>query len=259
MKKLFTISKKELFAISNIAVYVTILAVIGVIFFLTSSSYIKRHTDPEIFKLCFQFLLLVVIGGAVTFIFTTNTKIREENTKKKEKEDEKRMEYKKSQHKFHNDFVQSYNSVKLLRRMFRARARILLKDQQGNKTIAINTKIYDTQMQELTKLQLQFEFYIDEAKSNPNLFPDPVISNLLQGKIGKMEVYLNGLVGEYEDCYKFFPNQSYITSDEHIPLTELPVLAEFIITYKKAVKFQEDLKEPANDVQIIVLNLLSST
>lgn len=249
---------RKFLTIPRVAIFITILAFIGVLFFLKFPNYLKTHTDPELFKYCFQFLLLVVIGGAVTLVFTIYTKLTEQKSKEKEKENEKRFECKKVQHKFHNDFVQSYNSIKLLRRMFRARTRLLYKDQQGNKTVAINTKLFDIQMQELTKLQLQFEFYIDEAESNPNLFPDRNVNNSLQTKMKMMRDYLNELVTEYEDCYKLFPNEHYITNIETIPLTELPKLAEFIISYKNAINFKEKFRKPANDVQKILLNLLAS-
>jgi len=248
---------KKILTTQRIATFITLSAVIGVYLFIRYTNILKLHLDYEIFKLCFQFLLIIVLGGAVTLVFTNYTKLREEKIRKKEKESERRFDCKKSQHKFHNDFVQSYNSIKLIRRMIRARARILFIDEQNNKTVLLDTKTYDNQLQELTKLQLQFEFYIDEAESNPSLFPDKGVNSRLQTEIKLMRDYLNELVTEYEDCYKLFKNRHYVTKVETIPLIELPILSEFIVTYKNAVDFKGKFRKPANEVQKILLKLLS--
>jgi hypothetical protein len=123
--------------------------------------------------------------------------------------------------------------------------------------VILDTKTYDIQMQELTKLQLQFEFYIDEAESNPTLFPNKNINTELQTKMKLMRAYLNDLVTEYEDCYKLFENKYYLTEAERIPLLKLPVMSEFIITYKEAINFKAKFRKPANEVQKILLRLLS--
>jgi hypothetical protein len=77
---------KKIFSIPVIATFITILAAVGVFMFLKFQTYLKANIDLELFKYCFQFLLLVVIGGAVTLLFTSYTKLRDEKIKAKEKE-----------------------------------------------------------------------------------------------------------------------------------------------------------------------------
>src|SRR4029078_1056762 len=107
----------------------------------------------------------------------------------------------------HNDFIQSYNSIKLIRRMLRARARILSIDEKGKEKLLLDTKEYDRQMQELTKLQLNFEFYIDEVESNPNLFTEKSENVKLKVQLNLIGGYLNELVSEYENCFRTYANK----------------------------------------------------
>jgi hypothetical protein len=54
---------KKIFTIPTVVTVITILALLGVIGFLVFSKPIMATIDGEIGKLCFQFLLLVVIGA----------------------------------------------------------------------------------------------------------------------------------------------------------------------------------------------------
>jgi hypothetical protein len=238
---------------SKIAISVIILGLIGVCSFFAFSNFLVQHLNIELFKLSFQFLLIVVLGGAVTLAFTNFTKEKEYRIKTKEKSETRIGEIKNALHKFHNEFVQSYNSVKYIRRMFRARARIF-----STETL-IDVKSYDLLMQELTKNQLQFEFYIDEAESNPKLFEDKKVNAQLQDKVKLMRNYLNKIVTEYENCYKFFPEHNFVSQVQALPLKKLPVLADFIVKYSEAEDFKTNFRKPANDVQKALLSLLNTT
>src|SRR6187397_3011079 len=114
---------------------ITLLAFAGVLWFIIYPNQLKAWLDEEVFKLVFQFLLLIVLGGLVTFLFTSFTKEKEKTLKDNENKEIKKSEKKNLQHKFHNDFIQSYNSVKLIRRMLRARARILSIDEKDKEKL----------------------------------------------------------------------------------------------------------------------------
>jgi len=237
---------------SKIAKLVIALGLIGVILFFAFSKFLSFHLHIELFKLSFQFLLIVVLGGAVTLVFTNHTKEKEQRIKDREKSEARISEIKNALHKFHNEFVQSYNSVKYIRRMFRARSRI------SSIETLIDIKTYDLLMQELTKNQLQFEFYIDEAESNPKLFEDKIVNEQLQEKIKLMRDYLNDLVTEYENCYKLFPEHYYLSGVQTVHLKKLPVLAGFIIKYADAEDFKSKFRKPANAVQKILQDLINT-
>lgn len=245
---------KDFLKVEKIAILIVSVAVIGA-FVL---AYFRKDLDVEVFKISFQFLLIIVLGGAVTLFYNHYNKQKELTIKKDEARDLKVSECKKLQHQFHNEFIKSYNSIKFFRRIIRARARILKTDLQGATTISLDTKTYDLQLQELTKLQLQFEFYVDEAISNPNLFTDKTSTIKLKGHLVVMADYLNELVTEYEDCYKTFPDKYYLTDALSIPLTELPVMRGFIVKYENANEFKKRFKEPAHKAQEILLTLIDA-
>jgi hypothetical protein len=238
------------------AAILTALVMFGVILFITNQKYLQNEDNlgAEVFKLSYQFLLITVIGGAVTYLFTRYIKIQDEIIKDREKEETKRGEEKGLQRKFYNDFKKAYNKVKKIRRFLRARARILSKDMGSEETIILKTVRYDEQMQILTKLQLKFEFFRDVVGANPELLK----TNDVLGYLKSIESYLNKIVGEYEDTFRNFPNQYYIDEVPTLPIDKLPRLAEFIIKYKKATCFKEQFVEPAKNMAQSLLKLVTS-
>lgn len=254
--------KKENFPskLTLVIIFITLLAFMGVLWFIIYPNLLRPWLDAEVFKLVFQFLLLVVLGGLVTFLFTSVTKEKEKKLRDNEDKEIKKSDTKNLQHKFHNDFIQSYNSVKLIRRILRARARILSIDEKGNEKLLLDTKEYDHQMQELTKLQLNFEFYIDEVESNPKLFTEINENTELKVQLNLIGEYLNELVSEYENCFKTYTNKYYINEIPALLIdstANLKKLNEFIITYDLAVKFKTDFKEPGNKIQKIILYIMN--
>lgn len=246
----------------TIVIIVTpLLAFVGVLWFIIYPNQLKTWLDAEVFKLVFQFLLLIVLGGLVTFLFTSFTKEKEKRLTDNENKEIKKSDKKNLQHKFHNDFIQSYNSVKLIRRMLRARARILSIDEKGKEKLLLDTKEYDRQMQELTKLQLNFEFYIDEVESNPNLFTEKRENVELKVQLNLIGEYLNELVSEYENCFRTYANKYYINEVPALLIdstANLNKLNEFIIKYELAAKFKTNFKEPGNKIQKIILSILNN-
>lgn len=253
--------------VAGIAIF---LAIVGIIFFILFNKNLQDFLGTEIFKLSYQFLLLVVIGGAVSLIFTEYTKAKEQRLKDTEKDEERKLKEKEKwesknneerilQHKFYNDFIQAYDSAKKIRRLLRSRARILSQDAGTNsEAIVIKTLRYDEQMQVLTNVQLQFEFFCEEVQSNRHLFSGVDELKNLSQDLKKIESYLNKIVGEYEDCYKSLPNQSFIDDVPTIPIKNLPKLGEFIGKYENATSFKTEFKKPAKNVVAGLQKLLTS-
>jgi hypothetical protein len=219
-----------------------VLAIVGVLGFILAHSVLEAWLGIEVFKLTYEFLLIIVIGGAISLLYSHFTKVREQ-------EREKRDEEKTLQRKFRVGFLQAYNGAKSVRRLLRATARTLA-DAKGTTTEGIKLAPYDRLMQKLVQVQLQFETLREEAETEKNLFAGvPLLQNLDQ-TLELIESYLNDIVGEYEDSYKLFHK------GDLQPISEFPKLAEFIGPYDSAINFKARFKKPAKDILEGILQLL---
>ena len=243
--------------IRKIVTIVTIIAFLFVLAFLFYPNFFKDRLDYDVYKLTYQFLLLVVIGGAISFLFTLYIKLREEEANRKEKKEIKRNEEKNLQRKLYNDFVQAYNDGKKIRRFLRARTR-MLSVNENEKAIMIKTVRYDELMKELTILQLKFESFWEEVNANQSIFSRPGDVTTLSDNLEKIEKYLNKIVGEYEDRFYSYPNQFYIDKVSFMPLNKLTILQEFIAKYKDAKQFEEQFKKAFKKVTEVLLKELTS-
>jgi hypothetical protein len=223
-------------------VLVIVFAAGGVLVFILKHGALEAELGAEVFKLTYQFLLLGVIGAAVSLLFTEFTKAKEQ---KRAKREEERI----LQRKFNADLIQAYNVAKSIRRLLRAKARTISHDKSGSEVTMIRFEPYDKQMQTLIDIQLQFETLKEEAENHPSLLS---AVDGLTTKLTNIESYLNDIVGEYEDCYKSFPDNGLK------PLPELLKLQEFIGPYKLANGFKEKFKKPAHEVMEGLLKLLTS-
>jgi hypothetical protein len=111
-------------------------------------------------------------------------------------------------------------------------------------------------MKELTILQLKCEFLYEEVGANKNLFTGTGQLEKLQSKLETLEKYLNGLVGEYEDCHLLYPDKYYIEDIPFMPLDKLENLKEYIS--KDAHRFKCNFKEPSDTVIKVLLGILDS-
>lgn len=250
-------TKSSYSRISIIAAIVFSLSLISIGVFIAYQKWLSENLNTEIFKLSYQFLLIVVIGGAVSLIFTEFSKTREQIRKDKEKQESSDNLIRDLQRKFYNDFIQAYNSAKKIRRLLRARARI----KSDNKLIEIRRLTYDEQMQSLIDVQLKFEFFCEEVKGNPSLFPivfEETETETLFTKLEKIEKYLNVIVDEYENCYSSFPEILLVDESMSIPIIKLKRLAEYIGKYRYAKEFKSNFKKPADEIMEGLQKLLTS-
>jgi hypothetical protein len=233
-----------------IAISLTIaLAIVGVIAFILAHSALEVWLGPEVFKLTYQFLLIIVIGGAISLLYSQFTKRQEAANKIREQERAKRDEEKTLQGKFRVGFLQAYNAAKNVRRLLRATARTIA-DVNGTTTEVIKLSPYDRQMQKLVQVQLQFETLREEAESEKALFSGVPELQALDETLGTIESYLNDIVGEYEDSYRLFHG------GDLQPVSQFPKLAEFIGPYETATDFKTKFKQPAKQILKGILKLL---
>jgi len=229
----------------------TLSAFLIVLAFLLFPCFFKSRLDPEIFKLTYQFLLVTVLGGGISYLFALNLKVREGIAKANENAEIERKQEKKIQRDFYHDFVESFNNVKKIRRYLRARAR-----KENDNKIFINLKVYDELMKELTMAQLKFEFFCKEVEFNPTIFNCK--DNELLRDLNLIEDYLNKIIEEYEQGYKRQPN-AYSVDEEFIAVELLTKLKEFIDPYHESKEFKLKFKETSENISRCIFNLLFSS
>jgi hypothetical protein len=249
--------KEKLISIIRlVAIAAVSLSILGVAAFIIWQASFERVLGKELFKISFEFLLLIVIGGAVSFLFSVYIKLREEIKQEDESAETKKNEKKALQRKFHFDFIQTYNGVKNIRRLLRARARIMPEDHDHIPMILI--KRYDKHLQKLIRLQLQFEFFTEVIESNKDLFIVDDYKTFVSS-LHDVEKYLNNIVSEYEDCYMAFPGQALGDGRQILRVDELDTLNDFIGRTYDSPKFEKDFKAPAKYVIASMKRLLTSS
>ena len=225
------------------------LAIVGVIGFIYAHGALEASLGTEVFKLTYEFLLIIVVGGAISLLYSQFTKRQEKEDKTREQDRAKRAEEKALQGKFRVGFLQSYNAAKSVRRLLRATARTLT-DVKGTPTEVIKLSPYDRQMQKLVKVQLQFETLKEEAESEKELFSGVLELQNLDETLGTIESYLRDIVTEYEESYKLFHE------GDPQAISQFPKLAEFIGPYEHATDFKTNFRQPAKRIVAGILKLL---
>ncbi|AOK20288.1 hypothetical protein WT26_31465 [Burkholderia cepacia] len=213
-----------------LAVIVTVLAVsllVTIAFLIWPSAIEKNIGNDEIFKLTYQFFLIVVLGGALSFGFSL---LQYERTVR---ETERAL-----QSQILREVVQAYNAAKKVRRLLRAKA-VQCTDQAASSFI-ICQESYDKQMQVLVDIQLDFEAFKIRVENNPRIFPS---DSGLAEVMNSIEQYLGNVVGEYEEYSWSFGGQSPTR-----PLTSLQHLHEFVMKFKRGGAFDMEFKKPFHKV-----------
>lgn len=181
-------------------------------------------TWGEISKLIFQFLLMVVVGGGVGFLFKKISDDRAENEKRSDR-----------MRQMHSELFAAYSSAKRCRRQLRA--------YSSNGQIS-ETKFIE-QMDDLMQAQLVFELYEKRAKNNM-FFSD---GSAVRPQLKKIHEYLRTILGEYESKFA-----SLRDSKGRIPLSRMPIVGEFIGPFDKKNRFNTDFKVPFYETLEIVSN-----
>jgi uncharacterized membrane protein YgaE (UPF0421/DUF939 family) len=231
---------------------VAVVALWAIAFFYNNS---ENKLYIEYLKLTYQFFLLVVIGAAVTLLFSEYTRAKQRRDEDKSREREHNAAKKEIYRKFLIDYESAYNSAKRIRRLLRAGSRLIQSNESNfpekksiPEKIMIDKNAYQEQMKALINVQLDFE-YLEKLAGTDFFLGVPEQKSLISN-LDSIEKYLNKLVDEYEHCYEIFSGKS------SIPITQLPKLEEFIRSYKLACNFREMFKYPDKEIQSILINLL---
>ena len=196
------------------------LAGVGVVLFLYKGAVIRAKMEDEVFKLSYQFLLITVIGGALSLLYQRFSAERALTEKRNALLRE-----------MHSELLNAYNIAKRARRMLRAHVGSLVTPESR-----LRASRYDEEIDKIMDAQLTFEVYAKRAGNAGLWFRN---GKALGVELNKVEGYLNSLIKEYEDKRSTFagkpPSQA---------LSELKTLAEFVGPYKDATGFKDSFKVP---------------
>lgn len=250
-----TPSREDIITIILLASLISVIELFYYVFYNPSNIQLRT----EILKLSYQFVLIVVLGGAVTFLFSRYqeglkqlAKEKEELKRKGEEEIARNLSLQSVKRelyrKFLSEYMQAYSSVKSIRRLLKAEARYLPPNVFDSDEIMIKIGPYKKQLQALIDIQLIFERLMKEA--NTDLFLDvPEKDDIIQ-HLSKIENYLNDIIDEYESSYKILPQGDYYL------LSSLPELKGFIKSAKSSPDFKGMFKAPNKEIQSIIMELL---
>jgi len=175
--------------------------------FLLFGSEIRARLDDDVFKMTYQFLLLVVIGGGVTGVYGRLDRRRDKRDRERETVRVVRTE-----------LANAYNQAKCIRRVLRARAIAVSPD--GDTVLGA---VYDKQMQLLNDAQLAFEDMIRDVSDGTTVSGDALRTLTAEMETG--EKYLHDVIAGWERLYRTFEGEP-----KHKPLAHLPELSAFIAT-----------------------------
>jgi len=174
--------------------------------------------DLETFKILLQFIFIVVIGGAITLIFS-------QYSKECEKREQKKEEYRK----ILAEIIKEYNSAKRIRRLLRAEAKIVT-----GEGIAIKAGPYREQMRALNNVQLRFEYLKRFVENSDYAELKSKKSDSIESYLKSIESYLNRIIKEYENSYPIFSNNGFGL------IKNFPYLEEFLKKDENREKFGKD-------------------
>ncbi|MFO0943883.1 MAG: hypothetical protein U0930_24365 [Pirellulales bacterium] len=194
---------------SNLIRAVLAIASLAVCLFIVGGDRIAHHLNAEVFKLTYQFLLFVVIGGGLSLLYSRFTAERD-----------LAEERRKLLREMHSELVAAYNTAEAVRRQLRAQ--VGYDPEVGlPKNATITIEPYIEQMDALMDAQLIFELYARRAKDRKIWF---ATGDGLAMNLKTVESYLNKIIDEYESQRNAFVRTGLAAK----ALSELPVLSEFL-------------------------------
>jgi hypothetical protein len=206
----------------------TFLALAGAAAFIIWRSSVEGYLGPDVFKLSYEFLLITIVGGAVSAIYKQFQQDRDE-----------RAAERALQIDLLNESVRTYNAAKKARRLLRAKAIEPV-------VHLVHRDAYDNQMQDLMDAQLGFESFVERVKANPVLFPG------LEVDFVEIQSYLNKILDQYINCLFKFSG-----SPPTLPLTSLSELKDFVAPYKKGSAFDTNFKRPFDRITKALQSLIT--
>lgn len=202
---------------------ITVCAVAAVVTFIRTPEVVRaRLVDPEVFKLTYQFLLIVVLGSAVTVSFQAVAVARDAREKRRT-----------MQREIHDALVQAYNDAKQARRLLRASVSSGEPHSVNNSRVVFRQ--YDKQLEAVSRAQLGIELVIRRIRFNHTSFKR---SDEIVGHLKTVEKYLNRVIDEWEEV-----RRNSDTDPPQVVVSELPALDDFLRHYDESAVFGREFKE----------------
>jgi hypothetical protein len=230
-----------------VVVVVSCLAVAAAVYLLTWHSSAISTIGIEGYKLLLQFVMIVVLGGAITLLYQAFNRKAEERTAARLSAEQQADNVRTLRQDYMTQLIGEYNRTKQARRLIRARA--LVRPNSSGKD-HVKVAEYDKEMQAVLDAQLTLETIAYAVRAEPELFPE---GTSIRDSVKAMEEYLHTLVSEYEEHLPNLPIKSSLT-----PLDTLPALKEFIGPYQSSTGFRQNFVHrfhaALSDLQLLLIS-----
>ena len=138
------------------------LCFLGTICFLLWPKELKERLGDDVFKLTYQFLLLVVIGGALSVVYQEFRRHRDDEAKQREQDAARREAERVLQRQFLADLVEVYQAAMKVRRLLQAKAREHI---PATTVMLVHANPYEEQMLALLDVHLDFQSLESRAET----------------------------------------------------------------------------------------------
>ncbi|MER5456331.1 hypothetical protein ABT008_16240 [Micromonospora sp. NPDC002389] len=203
---------------------------------IARSDDVSRSVGAETYKILLQFVLVVVLGGAVALIYQATNRDADLRLLQARREEERALVVRETRQRHLRELIEQYHVVKRSRRMIRAHA---LTSPFGKPDIRVVVAKYDEFMQVILDAQLWLEGFAHLVRADDEIFPaDPTLIRNLRSA----EEYLRSLIAEYESL------MPTIRNDTEIAYSAFPKLAEFVGPYADSDHFRSLFVHPINAV-----------
>lgn len=200
---------------------------------------LQHVLGPEAFGHLFNFWVLVVLGGAISFAHQQFVQAKEEAERTKRADRERREEEKRAARTTYDELLSAYNTTKRVRRLLRARVLRAVDERAPADAHVIFAQEYDVQMESLIDAHLEFESIERRVRGNQELFDDDERYCELQRALNSIHQYLHDTLEEYEDLRTEFAGDP-----PQRRLVDLPVLMEFIGPVGVGAEYWQEFKQP---------------
>ena len=173
---------------------------------------VSPNTVPfEVAKALLQIGLVGAAGATLTALTERYQHEREQADKARDAAERRRQHKQDLLNATLTQATESYHAVKRARRLLRARAVTGL---------GVDAQQYDHHLAAINDAQLEYETLVEDVSTNFTTFSN---STALVAQLRQIELYLHGLIAEYEQH-----RREEIDRPAHVPLGELPLLDHFL-------------------------------
>lgn len=217
-------------------------AIAGLVLLIAYPAEVKQllNDDEDLYRIIFQFLLFIVFGGVLSYIYRILDYERDLRDKKK-----------LVQREFYVRALQAYNDTKRIRRLFRALAVPLSGEStiDGLQIIKLKSDVYDTLMSDLQRAQLALESLKREAEVIKDVLGHHHES--ITRDLSQMESYLRRVLEESEKPKK-------IQTEDNVNIKQLDTYNELGFVHGGGRhNYRKGFVEPADHLRNSLVKLVS--